>query len=73
MSSICASKSDLSTAEQRKAEIDVTGTGLEISSGARAGKTKDFVLGGVGHLVTMEAISSRASAATLWVGADLKR
>lgn len=70
---VCGSESDLSTPEQRKARMDVTGTGVGGSGGARAGRVKELVLEGIGHLVAMEAVGPCADATAQWVGAELKR
>lgn len=65
--------SAMSTSEQRKAKIDATGIGVGGSGGARAGRVKEVVLEGVGHLVAMEAVEKCASSAAQWIGQEVKR
>lgn len=70
---VFGSESDLSTPEMRKAKIDATGVGVGGSGGAKAGRVKEVVLKGVGHLVAMEAVEQCADAATEWIGTEYKR
>ncbi|ERF74898.1 hypothetical protein EPUS_08950 [Endocarpon pusillum Z07020] len=64
--------SDMSTAERRKAKMDVTGVGVGGSGGAKAGKVQEVVLPGIGHLVAMEAVGQCAESAAQWIDAELK-
>jgi pimeloyl-ACP methyl ester carboxylesterase len=70
---IFGGESDMSTPPRRKAKIDVTGTGLGGSGGAAAGRVKEVVLEGIGHLVAMEAVGQCADSIAEWVGSELKR
>jgi hypothetical protein len=70
---ILGGESDLSTAPRRKARVDVTGTGVGGSGGAQAGRVKEVVLEGIGHLVAMEAVGHCADSAAQWIGTELKR
>jgi pimeloyl-ACP methyl ester carboxylesterase len=70
---ILGGDSDLSTPEQRKTRLDVTGVGIGGSGGARTGMVKEVVLEGVGHLVAMEAVGQCADSAARWIGTELKR
>lgn len=70
---IFGADSDLSTPEKRKAMIEVTGKGVGGNGGTRAGRVKETVLEGVGHLVAMEAVCQCADSAAEWIGAELKR
>jgi hypothetical protein len=70
---ILGGHSDLSTPEQRKTRLDVTGVGIGGSGGAGAGMVKEVILEGMGHLVAMEAVGQCADSAARWIGTELKR
>jgi len=70
---IFGADSDMSTAPRRKAKVDVTGIGVGGGGGARAGRVKEVVLEGIGHLVAMEAVDQCADSAAQWIGTELKR
>lgn len=70
---IFGGKSDMSTPEWRKTKIDLTGTGVGGSGGAKVGRVKEVVLQGIGHLVAMEAVSESADSAAEWIGIEMKR
>lgn len=65
--------SELSAPEERRAKICLTGAGVGGSGGIKAGRVKEVVLAGVGHLVAMEAVGRCAESAAAWIGAELKR
>lgn len=56
----------------RKQKMDMTGTGLGGSGGAKEGRVKELVLDGIGHLVAMEAAGKCAEAAAQWLGQEIK-
>jgi hypothetical protein len=66
-------ESDLSTPVRRKAKLDVTGTGIGGNGGAKAGRVKEVVLEGVGHLMAMEAVGPSSDSVTQWIGTELER
>lgn len=65
--------SNMSLPPVRKQKMDMTGTGLGGSGGAKEGKVKELVLDGIGHLVAMEAADKCAEAAAQWLGQETKR
>lgn len=69
---IVGGESPMSTPSARKQKMDVTGTGLGGSGGAKEGKVAEVVLHGVGHLVAMEATGKCADSAACWIGEQLK-
>jgi hypothetical protein len=62
-----------STAPRRKARVDVTGIGVGGSGGTQAGRVKEVILEGIGHLVAMEAVGQCADSAAQWIGTEIKR
>lgn len=60
--------SDLSTPEMRSGRMQATGTGPGGSGGVKAGKVREEVLDGVGHLVPMEKPTECAKLAAQWIG-----
>lgn len=54
-------------------KMESTGTGLGGSGGAIEGRVKEVVLGGIGHLVAMEAVGACAEAAAMWFDQEIKR
>ena len=69
---IFGAKSYLSPPEYRKQKMDLTGTGVGGSGGAKAGRVKE-VLGDYGHLIPMEAPFFCAKAAVEWVKSEVDR
>ncbi|CAG8982712.1 hypothetical protein HYALB_00000993, partial [Hymenoscyphus albidus] len=65
--------SNMSLPVVRKQKMDLTGSGLGGSGGAKEGKVEEVVLKGVGHLVAMEAAGQCAEAAAGWLGREMKR
>lgn len=63
----------MSDEASRKTKMEVTGTGLGGSGGAKEGRVKDVVLEEIGHLVAMEASERCAEAAAPWIGQELQR
>ena len=70
---IFGAESPMSTPEARQLKMQLTGTGLGGSGGAKDGKVKEVVLDGIGHLVAMEASERCADATAAWLGQELKR
>lgn len=70
---IFGGKSDMSSAELRRAKLRATGTGVGGSGGAKEGKVKEVVLDGIGHLVAMEASIQCAEAAAPWLAHELEK
>jgi len=54
-------------------KMDITGNSTGGSGGAKAGRVKEAVLEGIGHLVAMEASEKCADEAANWLGQELKR
>lgn len=72
---IFGEESDMSFPEARKQKLEATGVDVGGSGGVRAGRVKEKVLKGIGHLVAMEAGGSEgcAEAAAEWLGQEIKR
>lgn len=70
---IFGEESELSTPERRREKIDITGVGVGGNGGARAGRVREVVLAGIGHLVAMEAVVQCAESASEWIGTELKK
>ena len=70
---IFGGESESSPPEWRKTKLERTGTGVGGSGGAQAGRVKEVVLEGIGHLVAMEAVEACADAAAMWFDQELKR
>ncbi|RDW66181.1 hypothetical protein BP6252_09816 [Coleophoma cylindrospora] len=64
--------SPMSTPEARQLKMELTGTGVGGSGGAKLGMVKEVVLEGVGHLVAMEDSEQCADAGAAWLGRQLK-
>lgn len=58
--------------ETRKEKIELTGNGLGGSGGAKAGRVKEFVVEGAGHLVAMEKPGVVASNAAGFIRAEVE-
>ena len=65
--------SDMSFPEGRKLKMEVTGSKHGGSGGVKAGRVKEKLLKGIGHLVAMEASDQCADAAAPWLGQEMKR
>jgi pimeloyl-ACP methyl ester carboxylesterase len=65
--------SDLSTPDGMKAKMEITGTGLGGSGGARAGRVAEILMKGTGHLIPMEKVEETGRVATEWLGKELAR
>lgn len=65
--------SDLSDEPKRRVKMETTGTGVNGSGGARAGRVKGVVMEGMGHLFPMEVPDQCAAHAAGWIGAELAR
>jgi len=70
---IFGSESAMSTPEACKYKIEITGSGLGGSGGAKEGKVEGVMLEGIGHLVAMEASTKCADAAAGWLGREAKK
>jgi len=70
---IFGAESPMSAPEARKMKMDLTGTGVGGSGGVNAGRVKELVLEGIGHLVAMEASFACANAAAQWLGKEVMR
>ena len=70
---VCGEKSPMSTPQERKLKMDITGTGVGGSGGAKEGRVEEVVLKGLGHLIVMESSRLCADAAAGWLGRELKR
>jgi len=70
---IFGSESPMSSPEARQNKMELTGTGVGGSGGAVAGRVRQVVLQGVGHLVAMEESTKCADAAALWLGDETRR
>ena len=65
--------SHLSSPEGRKEKMNLTGSGIGGSGGAKEGRVKEVVLPEHGHLIAMEAVDTCADATSAWLGAELTR
>lgn len=65
--------SDMSLPVAIKQKLEITGTGVGGSGGAKEGRVKHVMLKGVGHLVAMEKSEECADAAAAWLGQEVKR
>ncbi|KAK6856250.1 hypothetical protein PG995_008401 [Apiospora arundinis] len=65
--------SDLSTPEKRRQKMAVTGTGVNGSGGAAAGRVAEVVMEGRGHLFPMEVPDECADHAARWIGREMVR
>ncbi|KAL4759083.1 putative toxin biosynthesis protein [Aspergillus foveolatus] len=65
--------SDMSTPTMIADKLAHTGTGLGGSGGVTAGRVRDVVLKGKGHLVAQEAPVQCAEEASKWLGPELQR
>jgi pimeloyl-ACP methyl ester carboxylesterase len=59
--------------ELRREKMELTGIGVGGSGGAKAGRVKEFVLEGVGHLVCMDKPNECATQAASWIGPEVER
>ncbi len=53
--------------------MDLTGSGVGGSGGAKEGRVKEVVVASAGHLVAMEAVDACADAVAGWLEAELSR
>lgn len=65
--------SDLSTPELRRAKMEITGTGVGGSGGAKEGRVKEIVLEGTGHLVAMERVGDCAEGISEFLGREMDK
>lgn len=70
---IFGGESGMSSPALRHIKMNVTGTAVGGSGGAKEGRVKEVVLKGIGHLVAMEASVQCADAAAPWLGQELER
>ena len=70
---IFGAESPMSGPESQKLKLEITGSGVGGSGGAKEGRVKGISLEGTGHLVAMEASEKCADAAAEWLGQELKR
>ena len=70
---IFGGQSDMSSPAFRQIKMNVTGSAIGGSGGAKEGRVKEVVLKGIGHLVAMEASVQCADAAAPWLGQELER
>ncbi|KAF2089009.1 hypothetical protein K490DRAFT_38616 [Saccharata proteae CBS 121410] len=63
----------LSNPDFRRGKMEVTGTGVGGSGGAKEGRVKEVVVEGVGHLIPMEAVRKTAVLGTEWIAAEMTR
>ena len=57
----------------RREKLELTGVGVGGSGGVAAGRVKEYVLEGVGHLVCMDDPQSCAREAAAWIGPEIQR
>lgn len=69
---IFGGESPMNSDEFRHIKVNVTGTGVGGSGGAKEGKVSEVVLKGIGHLVAMEACNQCADAAAPWLGREVE-
>ncbi|KAK8065937.1 hypothetical protein PG997_012684 [Apiospora hydei] len=65
--------SDLSAPDKRRHKMAVTGTGVNGSGGAAAGRVAEIVMEGRGHLFPMEVPDQCADHAARWIGREMVR
>ena len=65
--------SDVSNPESRREKLETTGVGNGGSGGAKAGRVKDVVVEGYGHLVPMEATTQCARYAAESIAPEIQR
>lgn len=70
---IFGAESGMSSPHFRQLKMNVTGTGVGGSGGAKEGRVKEVVLKGIGHLVAMEASVQCADAAAPWLSQELEK
>jgi hypothetical protein len=70
---IFGSESEHSRSDLREQKMDLTGTGVGGSGGAREGRVKEVLLPNVGHLIPMEAVTACADAAAEWLKQEMQR
>lgn len=70
---IFGDQSPMSPPWARKMKMDITGNSTGGSGGAKAGRVKEAVLEGIGHLVAMEASEKCADEVANWLGQEMKR
>jgi hypothetical protein len=63
----------ISAPELRKDKLEVTGTGVGGSGGAKEGRVKAVVMEDVGHLIPMEKVGETADNVARWVAAEIDR
>jgi len=66
-------KSELSQPESRLRKLEITGTGVGGSGGVKAGRVREVVLEGVGHLIPMIAPKDSGFWTADFLASDLKR
>ncbi|KZF26294.1 putative toxin biosynthesis protein [Xylona heveae TC161] len=66
-------KSVMSSPKSRAEMMELTGTGLEGSGGAKKGKVENIVLENFGHLLPMEAVESCAEISYKWINKELRQ
>ncbi|KAF2401534.1 alpha/beta-hydrolase [Trichodelitschia bisporula] len=65
--------SPLSEKSTRDEKMAVTGVGESGSGGAPAGRVRDVVVAGAGHLIPMEKVGETADLCSGWLDSELKR
>lgn len=70
---IFGADSDMSSPEDQKQKLEVTGMGVGGSGGVPEGRVGSIALKGVGHLVAMEAVDQCADVASSFLGQEIQR
>ena len=65
--------SEMQPPELRRAKMEATGIGVGGSGGAKEGRVREVILGGVGHLIAMDAPSHCADAVVPWIDQEMRR
>ena len=65
--------SNMSPPRFRNQKMETTGMGVGGSGGAKAGRVKEILMEGLGHLVAMEAPGKCAEEAGNWLGREVQR
>jgi hypothetical protein len=61
-----------SAPDQRKEKLELTGSGFDGSGGVKAGRVREKVIKGKGHLIAMDATGECAESAATWFGQEVK-
>lgn len=64
--------SDLSAEAARKDKMELTGTGVGGSGGAKAGRVVDVTIKDTGHLIAMEKVEETAQVSSDWIGKRMR-